>query len=175
MDRRFRREARRDQFDFIRQNLPAFDEARRERRDAQRRRVFTDEQMQHRCVPGNRAAGKAIQRPSGPLARAQQERLNGFLHDSTLHSGEVLRFARGLDARDHVVAKTDLFIERAGPRQHFAGDEIHEQHDHGGGAHIHGKRGVTPAGHKGEQRLVSVRNRDFKCLADLRPMLDART
>jgi hypothetical protein len=82
---------------------------------------------------------------------------------------------RGLDARDDIVAKTDLFVECAGPRQHFARDKIHEQHNYGGGAHVHGKRGVAPAGHKRKQRLMRVRNGDLKRLAELRPMLDART
>ena len=48
-----------------------------------------DEQVQHRGVSGNRAAGDAFQRPSRPLARAQQQRLDRFRHDGVLHGGEV--------------------------------------------------------------------------------------
>ena len=107
--------------------------------------------MQHRGVPGDRAAGNAFQRPAGPLAGAQQQRLDGFHHDGALHGGEVFRLARGFDARDHIVAKTDLLVERAGPRQHFASDEIHEQHDHRGRAHIHRERRVAPAGLRAEK------------------------
>ena len=98
----------------------------------------------------------------------------GEIHTAILCAGtHAPTPARSFDAGDDVVAKTDLFVECAGPRQHFAGDQIHQQHDDGRGAHVHRKSCIALTGDKWKQRLMRVRHGDFKCLANLRPMFDA--
>ena len=126
-------------------------------------------------LSGNRTADDSFRRPAGAFARLQQQRLDGFHHDRVLQRDEVFRLARGFDARADVVAKTNLLVERAGPRQHFAGDQIHQQHDDGGRADIHGKRRVAPARLRREQRLMRVGHGDLEGLADLRPVFDTGT
>jgi hypothetical protein len=109
---------------------------------------------------------------TGPLAGAEQQRLNRLHDDGTLQGGEVLRLARRFDARDHVVTKTDLFVECPGPRHRFAGGQIHKQHHHRRRAHVHREGGVAFAWHGRKQRLVRVRHGDFKCFPDFRLVPD---
>ncbi|MEI2723934.1 MAG: hypothetical protein V9H26_10455 [Verrucomicrobiota bacterium] len=154
--------------------MSGLDETRRERRDPQRRRIFADQQVQHRGVPSNRASSDAAQRTGGALARTQQQRLDRLHHNGSLQGDQILRLMRCLDPRDHVVPKADLLVKCPSPRQHFSRYEIHEQHHDSGCAHIHRKGRVTLARHKLKQRQVRIGHSNFKGFADLRTMLNPR-